>query len=131
MSKNNQNPLTENIGGGDDSQNRFEKVFIVKGTGVEYDGPFYLSKEKFISIFDDSMEYRPDCPASEWSHGVHKVQNSDQAIKALLLGEELVESSFLADNLYYDKAVQQPPVFYSLVEAYSSNGKYFVQSEVR
>ncbi len=105
VSEQNINPLTENIGGGDDSPNRFERTFLVQKRIVNQFGDdafHYLRLEDFLESVSES-----------------KRKNMEEG---LLSGQtvyqyELDESDY---SLYDDS--------YVLIQAITIGAEYFVRA---
>ena len=111
VSENNKNPLTENIGGGDGSQNRFEKTFVIVRQEVNYDTDdsfTYLTFESFLGSI--SSEIKRNMVKDMIEYGLSVSQD-------FIEGNE--ERNYLPGTIYFSK-----------IEAIKFQDQYFVLQRV-
>lgn len=76
MSEKNQNPLTDNIGGGDDSQNRIEVIFVVTKQTVEYDTADSFEFLTFETFLASVPEHKKKFVEDQIDFGICVSQNN-------------------------------------------------------
>ncbi len=138
MSEKNQNPLTENIGGGDDSQNRFEKVRIIliqDNDMHEVHWPEYITEETFCVHFNKTQEKHSGGVLTNWiTIGEENlpINSLDQALEFLSRGKSLIVDSYFP--IYGKDGTLREDISnytYQPITGYKLDSKYFVEQDVK